>query len=96
MSAKKETFAFEQIDEARRLVRDATEVIRLCAFACEARRTLQDIDFACNLVPDVNTTLNRLVDARYQWTTHNDNVEIVLTQVANQLDEVHERLEAGS
>jgi len=96
MRAKKESFEFAHIDTTRQLIRDTAEIVKLCAFACEARRTLQDIDFACSLVPDVNTTLNRLVDARYQWTTHNDNLDLVLTQMANQLDEVHERLEAGS
>jgi len=92
----RETFEFAHIETTRRLIRETAELVKLCAFACEARRSLQDIASACDMSPDISVKLDQLIQFRNQWTTHNDNVELVLTQMANQLDKVYMRLEDGS
>ena len=61
-------------------------VVMLAAFACEARRTLKELDMIAALVPELDATLSRLVDKRGEWATHEDTTANVLRYVADQLD----------
>ena len=61
-------------------------VVMLAAFACEARRTLKELDMIAALVPELDATLSRLVENRGEWSTHEDTTANVLRYVADQLD----------
>lgn len=60
-------------------------LLRLVAFATEARRTLCGIERAKANLPEVKKGIDHLVDYSNQWTFHEDNAAEVLTQVANRL-----------
>ena len=61
-------------------------VVLLAAFACEARRTLSELDIVAGLVPELDATLTRLVDHRGEWSTYEDTTANVLRYVADELD----------
>ena len=61
-------------------------VVMLAAFACEARRTLKELDMIAALVPELDATLSRLVENRGEWATHEETTANVLRYVADQLD----------
>lgn len=77
-------------------IQNISHIVQLCAFAAEARRVLGDIDMAARVSPELGESLDRLVEARAEWTCHDDNTGVVLRSVACQLDAIHERLEASS
>ena len=61
-------------------------VVMLAAFACEARRTLSELDIVAKLVPELDATLTRLVDHGGEWSTYEDTTANVLRYVADELD----------
>lgn len=77
-------------------IQNISQIVQLCAFATEARRVLGDIDLAAQVSTELGESLDRLVEARAEWGCHDDNTGIVLRYVAQQLDAVHDRLEASS
>jgi hypothetical protein len=69
------------------------KVTSLCAFAAEARRTLDEIDLAASLFPEIGTTLLNHVECRNEWTTHEDVLGLVLKEVSLRIEAVKRRLE---
>lgn len=96
MSRLKSKAHSDLVEELMPQIQNISHIVQLCAFAAEARRVLGDIDLAAQVSPDLGESLDRLVEARAEWTCHDDNTGIVLRYVAQQLDAVHERLEASS
>ncbi len=62
-------------------------IIGLAAFAIEARRILRDVDLVAESMPHVGEVLNKLIEARCQWSECPDTASDVLI-------DVHERLGA--
>lgn len=60
-------------------------VLMLAAFASEARRVLEDIDFVVGACPDIDERLSKMVHARRQWAVYEDTIPEVLDGVAQQL-----------
>lgn len=60
-------------------------VLTLAAFASEARRVLEDIDFVAGAFPDIDERLSKMVHARRQWSVYEDTIPEVLDVVAQQL-----------
>lgn len=66
-------------------------LLRLCAFAAEARRTLRDYADCeqYNVIPpEVQKRLKEWVPARCEWTMHDDCLGQVLSMAADQV-QVH-------
>lgn len=61
-------------------------VLMLAAFASEARRVLDEIDFVTGSMPELDEKLTRLVHARRQWTVYENTVPEVLDGLARQLE----------
>jgi DNA repair ATPase RecN len=60
-------------------------VLMLAAFASEARRVLDEIDFVAGVFPDIEERLSSMVRARRQWSVYEDTIPEVLDGVAQQL-----------
>jgi len=60
---------------------------QLCAFAAEARRTLNDIQDAATISPDLEKLLGQYVETRSEWTQHPDNLGVVLKYMRHDIDE---------
>ena len=76
----------EQIHMVPGSVYALRNIVMLAAFACEARRTLSELDIVAKLVPELDATLTRLVDHRGEWSTYEDTTANVLRYVADELD----------
>lgn len=74
-------------DVAHELVQ-LENLLRLVAFATEARRTLWQIDQAKTSLPEVQSGLTRFVDCANQWKDYEDNSAIVLTGAADRLADI--------
>lgn len=96
MATKKQTTSDRLEDVSSRLTALGS-VIKLCAFAAEARRTLTDIDFLKSINPDFKKTVSKQVDACNEWTTHADTLGLVLKDAAYEIGELQnliDRVEA--
>jgi len=67
---------------------DIQEITKLCAFASEARRVLNDIDVAIEIDSTLGELLSKDVTARNEWNEHQDNVGMVLKNLGYQLEAV--------
>lgn len=79
-------------DELSSQLHFLSNVVKLGAFAAEARRTLADTDFYVDLNQDIKERMDQMVEARSEWTTHEDTLGLVLKDVARQIDAVNDRL----
>lgn len=70
------------------------EVVKLCAFAAEARRVLCDIDQKAIVFNDFGERFNSLVIRRSEWRCHDDNLGVVLRLTAHQIEAALANLEA--
>lgn len=61
-------------------------VLMLAAFAAEARRVLDEIEFVAGVFPEVDERLSKTVHARRQWMLYEDTIPEVLDGVAKQLE----------
>ncbi|MDP2443291.1 hypothetical protein [Rhodoferax sp.] len=96
MSRTKSQTHSDLVNDLMPQIQNISQIVQLCAFATEARRVLGDIDLAAQVSPELGESLFRLVEARSEWTCHEDNTGVVLRSVSHQLDAIHERLEAAS
>ena len=70
------------------------DLLRLCAFAAEARRTLQgyaDWETYCDIPPDVKKSLNAAIYAPREWAQHPDNLAGVLGFLADHVEMLAEQ-----
>ena len=66
-----------------------TNLVKLAAFAAEARRVLSGIHDVANCQPELQKTIMRAVPASNTWLGMTDSSGEVLNYVARQLDEVN-------
>ncbi len=62
------------------------DTLALCAFASEALRVLNELEWACHNSPDLDKKLNQLVEARREWVNLPAPIDQVLKRAAGQLD----------
>lgn len=67
-----------------------SQILKLCAFASEARRTLDDIDKFKLIFPDRGQEIDRHVEAGSEWREHDDAVGLVLKNISIQVDNLIE------
>lgn len=91
MATKKQTVSDRLEDFSGRL-NSLNQVIELCAFAAEARRTLDDIQMLETVSPDFEKIMEKHIDARAEWSTHDDVLGLVLKDVAHQINALNEQL----
>ena len=68
-------------------------VVRLAAFACEARRTLQGIDDVLQYQPDVRESIADRVPAARNWTAFDDVASDVLQNLSTQIQALSESID---
>ncbi len=79
-------------DEVSDQLTGIESLARLCAFAAEARRVLTDIDHFLTLHPTIEKTFSMRVEARNEWTCHEDTLPLVLKNISHQVKAVHDLL----
>lgn len=60
-------------------------IVRLASFACEARRTLDSLDFVMQHDPAMRERVYQIVQAPAQWSCHDDITAHVLAHVADRM-----------
>ena len=78
-----------RFDEISLTLCNLTEIVKLAAFAAEARRTLAEIQDLARLVPVFQTTLKEEISNPNSWAELVDNTADVLDYVARQLKQVN-------
>lgn len=73
-------------------LQNLNDIVNLCAFAADARRTLEGIDEVRHWHPEVGERINARVVASCNWDTHHDTLPNVLAHVNARL---HSLLTAG-
>ena len=85
--------AGDLVDAATLELYQIAQLTTLCAFAAEARRTLNEIDMAASVLPEIDIALSNHVESRNEWSTHDDNLGLVLKEVSLRIEAVKYRLE---
>ena len=91
MSSKKQT-PLDRLEEFSYRLDSLNDIIKLCAFAAEARRTLSDIQMLADVSPDFEEIIQKRIDASAEWTVHDDVVGVVLKSVSHKIDQLKEQL----
>jgi hypothetical protein len=67
-------------------------VLQLCAFACEARKTLTELEDLMLVFPEHSELLNRQMGSRREWIEHEDTTSLVLKEVSYQVGLIVDRI----
>lgn len=67
-------------------------LLRLVAFATEARRVLDGVELAKANLPEVKKGIEQCVDYSGQWTCHADTSASVLTAAADRLADILDKV----
>ena len=70
-----------------------TEIVKLAAFAAEARRTLTAINSLSCALPDMGDTVRQCVNSPRAWMDREDNAGQVLLYVADELESARQAFE---
>lgn len=70
-------------------------VVQVCAFASEAQRILKGIDHAAKAFPEVERGIRTCVTAPGNWTCFEAPIASVLAEVALQLEQLADDIEAS-
>ena len=81
--------ATDKADDLSLQLNHLTELVKLAAFAAEARRVLSGIHDVANCQPELQKAIMKAVPASNTWQGMADTFGEVLSQVARQLDEVN-------
>jgi hypothetical protein len=81
--------ATSKADELSLKLNNLTEIVKLAAFASEARRTLEGIDSIMKHSPEMRAVVNASVDTSSNWKAMEDVTGNVLSYVAQELDAVN-------
>ena len=81
--------ATDKADDLSFQLNRLTGLVKLAAFAVEARRVLSGIHEAANYRPELEKAVMNAVPASNSWLAMDDNVGEVLDYVAQQLEEVN-------
>lgn len=68
-------------------------VLEVCAFASEAKRILEDIDYAAEASPEVGDGIRAHVTASANWTSFEAPIASVLAEVARQIERIADDIE---
>jgi len=79
-----------RFDEISLTLHNLSEIVKLAAFAAEARRTLAAIDNALYFREEVQEMIRMGVSNSRQWSEMEDNTGDVLDYVARQLHQVND------
>lgn len=71
-----------------------TQVAKLAAFACEARRVLQEIEDLCTFDADLEQRLSDGIEARRTWVEHDDSTSEVLWELSDKLQSLGAKADA--
>jgi hypothetical protein len=82
--------ATAQSVEISMMLSNLTAMVKLAAFATEARRTLAEIDNALHFRPEIQKVVHDYVSNSAQWAVLEDNTGDVLSYVARQLEKVND------
>lgn len=86
------TQAFEQLRRAMQAqsmeLYRLTQVAKLAAFACEARRVLQEVEHLCAIDPVLEHRLSEGIVARRDWIEHDDSASLVLRELSDKLHDL--------
>lgn len=84
------SFALPAAQDTTSQLHELHNLLRLCAFAAEARRTLRDYADCeeSNVIPkEVQERLSRFIPARRQWNLMPDSLGAVLNDLADRLED---------
>ena len=81
--------ATDKADDLSLRLNQLTGLVKLAAFAVEARRVLSEIHEAKNRQPELDKAIKQAVSASNGWLTMDDNAGEILNCVATQLEEVN-------
>lgn len=81
--------ATAQSDEISLTLHNLTEIVKLAAFAAEARRTLAGIDNTTHYQSEMREVIRTSVSNSENWDEMEDSMGEVLTFVARQLEKVN-------
>lgn len=81
--------AAARFDEISLTLHNLTEIVKLAAFAAEARRTLTEIDYTLQYRPEIKEVIRDSVLSAAQWSEMEDNTGDVLDYIARQLKQVN-------
>ncbi len=82
--------AIAQADEISLKLCNLTEIVKLAAFAAEARRTLEEIKNVMHYRPEMQKVIKDGVLNASNWSELEDNTGDVLGYVARQLEKVND------
>lgn len=71
-----------------------TQVTKLAAFACEARRVLQEVEHLCAIDPELEHRLSEGIGARLDWIEHDDSTSLVLRELSDKLHDLGAKADA--
>ena len=83
--------AVEQAETLSYKLESICELVKLAAFASEARKALEGIHQVLAYYPDVSARIAANMDAANEWTTFEDNTSSVLQSIARQLSECNQK-----
>lgn len=90
--------AFEQLRSAMQAqsmeLYRLTQVAKLAAFACEARRILQEIEDLCAFDGELEHRLSDSIEARRNWIEHDDSTSEVLWELSDKLQSLSAKADA--
>jgi len=67
-------------------------IIKLCGFAAEMRRTLNELDSFKQIFPEHGAKLDQYLEAGNEWREHEDSIGIVLKETGYQMGCIIERI----
>lgn len=86
------TTLLELPEEVESTLYEVHSVLRLAAFAAEARRVLDSISVARELSPDLDKAITNAVTEPNEWQSLPDASAEVLTAVADRLSDILKKL----
>lgn len=71
-----------------------TQVVKLAAFACEARRVLGQVENLCAFDAELEHRLSDGIEARRTWVEHDDSTSEVLWALSDKLQSLGSKADA--
>ncbi|MDB5745095.1 MAG: hypothetical protein JWR68_3410 [Polaromonas sp.] len=81
--------ATSRADDLSLKLYNLTEIVKLAAFASEARRTLKGIDSVMKHHPEMRADVTSSVDTSNNWLVMEDTTSTVLSYMARELEAVN-------
>ncbi|MBH1957541.1 MAG: hypothetical protein I8H70_02485 [Burkholderiales bacterium] len=85
---------FSEADDLSFKLGGLLNIVKLAAFATEARRTLNSFDALARVLPEVEDNILKFVSSPTHWKHMDDNAGEVLEHIANELESTRDELDA--